>query len=161
MISKGFQTSQPQAVPQMSFPGAGNRNVNNLPLDNAGKRAWSFGLFDCLGDINTCCLACWCPCLAHAKNRRRLDHLNTHGIPDPNRNTVIGGDSLIFAIAEVACDMGWILQIATRKNIRQRYNIQGSSASDCCAPFCCQSCDLVQGSREIQLEEESFTIQNQ
>ncbi|CAA7268707.1 unnamed protein product [Cyclocybe aegerita] len=153
------QTAQPQPTVPMSIPGAGNRNVKNLPLDAEGKRDWSFGLLDCLGDISTCCLACWCPCLAHAQNRRRLDHLNATGMPDPNRDRIVAGDSLVYAIIEVACDMGWILQIATRNNIRQRYNIRGSAMGDCCAPFCCQACDLVQGSRELQLEEESFTIQ--
>ncbi|KAF9560042.1 PLAC8-domain-containing protein [Agrocybe pediades] len=148
---------QPQPTQQMILPpGGGNRNAKNLPVDSEGKRAWSFGLMDCFGDMNTCCLACWCPCLAHGRNRRRLDYLNQNGVPDPNRESVAGEDSVIYAIIEVACDMGWILQIGTRRNIRERYNIQGSGMSDCCAPFCCQACDLVQGSREIALEEESF-----
>ncbi|KIM42593.1 hypothetical protein M413DRAFT_444299 [Hebeloma cylindrosporum] len=147
---------QPQAVAPMAIAGGGNRNVKQLPYNNDGKRDWSFGLLDCLGDCNKCCLACCCPCLAHAQNRRRLDYLNTNGVPDPDRHRVTGQDSLLYALVEVACDMGWILQIGTRKNIRERYNIQGSSTSDCCAAFCCQSCDLVQGSRELQLEEDSF-----
>lgn len=58
------------------------------------------------------CLACWCPCLAHAQNRRRLDYLNINGVPDPNRNQITDKDSLLYAILEVACDMGWILQVS-------------------------------------------------
>jgi hypothetical protein len=58
------------------------------------------------------CLACWCPCLAHAQNRRRLDYLNTNGVPDPDRNRITGGDSVLYAVIEVACDMGWILQVS-------------------------------------------------
>ncbi|KAF8801119.1 PLAC8-domain-containing protein [Phlegmacium glaucopus] len=153
---KGTHSTQPVPVAEMTLPTPGNRNVLNLPLDSEGKRPWSFGLLSCLGDFNKCCLACWCPCLAHAQNRRRLEHLNTQGIPDPQREDIVVGDGLLYAVVELACDMGWILQIGTRRNIRERYNIQGSSAGDCCAAFCCQSCDLVQGSRELQLEEESF-----
>ncbi|KDR71148.1 hypothetical protein GALMADRAFT_159641 [Galerina marginata CBS 339.88] len=157
---KGPQNTQPEAMPPMVVPGAGNRNVHNLPYDNDGKRDWSFGILSCLGDVDTCCLACWCPCLAHGKNRRRLEYLNVNGVPDPDRNRVVaGGDSLLYACLEVACDVGWILQISTRENIRQRYNIRGNGATDCCAAFCCQMCDLVQGSRELQLEEESLAIQ--
>jgi Cys-rich protein (TIGR01571 family) len=47
-------------------------------------------------------------------------------------------------------------QINTRKNIRERYNIQGSAVSDCCVPLFCQTCGLVQTSREVQAEENSF-----
>ncbi|PPQ85919.1 hypothetical protein CVT25_014796 [Psilocybe cyanescens] len=152
-----LQSTQPQAGPQMVINGGGNRNALNLPVDNEGKRDWSFGLLDCFGDMNKCCLACWCPCLAHGQNRRRLQYLNVNGVPDPDRRRIIAeGDSILYACIEVACDMGWILQIETRRNIRNRYNIRGSGTSDCCAPFCCQSCDLIQGSRELELEEESF-----
>ncbi|KAF8972043.1 PLAC8 family-domain-containing protein [Flammula alnicola] len=148
---------QPQATAQMTIP-AGNKNVKGLPVDNEGKRDWSFGILDCFGDVNKCCLALWCPCFAHGQNRRRLEHLNQNGVPDPERHNVIVGDGLVYACIEVACDMGWILQIETRRNIRQRYNIRGSSGSDCFVPFCCTACDLVQGSRELQLEEDSFGV---
>ena len=63
------------------------------------------------------------------------------------------------------CNLDWFIlnygrgfQIATRKDIRERYRIRGTESSDFCAPFCCQWCDLVQGSRELQLEEESFDV---
>ena len=58
------------------------------------------------------CLACWCPCFAHAQNRRRLDYLNTHGVPDPDRNQHTGGEALLYGIVEVACELGWILQVS-------------------------------------------------
>jgi len=134
----------------------GNRNVRNLPYDATGQREWSYGLLGCCGDIKTCCLASWCPCLAHARNRRRLAHLQTTGRPDPDRDGLCGPDGWLYGFVEVACDMGWILQIGTRGDIRARYNIRGSGGGDCMAAFCCQPCDLVQGSREIELEEDSF-----
>jgi hypothetical protein len=57
------------------------------------------------------CCACWCPCLLHARNRRRLDHLNTQGLPDPHRDQFVVKDSWVYALIEVACDAGWILQV--------------------------------------------------
>ncbi|KAF9480727.1 PLAC8-domain-containing protein [Pholiota conissans] len=147
--------SQLQPTPQMTI-GAGNRNAKGLPVDADGKRDWSFPLFGCLGDMSKCCWACWCPCIIHSQTRRRLDHLNRNGVPDPNPDKKINGDSVVYALIEAAFDMGWVLQIATRKDIRTRYNIRGSATSDCCTPFCCTACDLVQGAREVELEELSF-----
>ena len=57
------------------------------------------------------CLATWCPCLAHAQNRRRVDHLNTQGYPDPRRNDIVAGDSVLYAVLDVMWDMGWVLQV--------------------------------------------------
>ncbi|EAU82268.2 hypothetical protein CC1G_08880 [Coprinopsis cinerea okayama7 len=150
----GVYTQPPPTAPMNM--GGGNRNVRGLPYDANGQREWSHGLLGCFGDIKTCCLASWCPCLAHARNRRRLHHLETTGQPDPDRDGLCGPDGWLYTCLEVACDMGWILQIGTRAAIRQRYNIRGSDGGDCMAAFCCQACDLVQGSRELELEEDSF-----
>jgi len=40
----------------MSISRGDNRNVRGLPYDAEGKREWSNGLFDCLGDVDTCAL---------------------------------------------------------------------------------------------------------
>ncbi|KAF9037082.1 PLAC8 family-domain-containing protein [Panaeolus papilionaceus] len=150
---------QPAPTTEMSIPDVrrGHRNVLNLPYDADGKRDWGVSLFGCLSDISTTCLACWCPCLAHAKNRRRLDYLNRHGAPDPQRHRILGSEEgVAYLFLDCMCNMGFILQVATRRNIRERYNIAGSNFSDFMVPFCCQQCDIVQGSRELELEEEAF-----
>ncbi|KIJ90698.1 hypothetical protein K443DRAFT_116247, partial [Laccaria amethystina LaAM-08-1] len=64
-----------------SVPGGGNRNALNLPVEAEGKRNWSHGLCDCLGDMNTCALS-----------RRRLDYLKAHGTPDPQRGNRCSSD---------------------------------------------------------------------
>ncbi|KAF8996340.1 PLAC8 family-domain-containing protein [Cyathus striatus] len=153
-----YQDKQPQPVQPMSIEG-GNKNAKNLPVGPDGKRDWSFGLFGCCGDMGACCLGTWCPCLLHARNKRRLEHLNTQGTPHPNRHDVCNGDSCVYGLIEVAFDMGWILQIGTRGAIRERYQIRGSTGSDCMAAMCCGICDLVQGHRELELEENSFSGQ--
>ncbi|KAJ2927822.1 hypothetical protein H1R20_g1017, partial [Candolleomyces eurysporus] len=150
-----YNQQQPQGTAPMSVSG-GNKNALNLPVGPDGQRDWSHSLFGCFGDMRTCCLAAWCPCLAHARNKRRLDHLQRTGQPDPDRDGLCGPDGWLYACLEAACDVGWILQIQTRGEIRNRYNIRGGGGGDCMTAFCCQPCDLVQGSREIELEEESF-----
>jgi hypothetical protein len=47
----------------------------------------------------------------HGRNLRRLEHLNTHGLPDPRRDQYVVRDSLVYGVIELACDMGWILQV--------------------------------------------------
>jgi Cys-rich protein (TIGR01571 family) len=36
------------------------------------KRGWKHGLFDCFGDMGTCCVACWFPCVTYGQNRQQL-----------------------------------------------------------------------------------------
>ncbi|KIL64765.1 hypothetical protein M378DRAFT_162920 [Amanita muscaria Koide BX008] len=49
-----------------------------------------------------------------------------------------------------------IVQISNRSAIRTRYNIDGGCCSDCCTAWCCTLCELVQESREIELEERAL-----
>jgi Cys-rich protein (TIGR01571 family) len=44
-----------------------------------------------------------------------------------------------------------------RGSTRMRYNIEGGSLSDCCIALFCAPCELVQQSRELDLEEGSLT----
>ncbi|EDR01540.1 uncharacterized protein LACBIDRAFT_310869 [Laccaria bicolor S238N-H82] len=125
----------------MSVSGGGNRNALNLPLDAEGKRDWSYGLCECFGDMDTC----------------RLDYLEAHGTPDPQRGNRCTSDGFFYTCIDFTCNMGWVFQIATRARmpVRQCYSIRGSSSEDFWTAFFCHSCDLVQGSRELQVEEDS------
>jgi len=60
----------------------------------------------------TGCLACWCPGVIHAQNRRRVEYLNVHGIPEPERKRLFGTDSILYALLECCGHMGWILQVS-------------------------------------------------
>lgn len=62
--------------------------------------------------LSTGCLACFCPALIHAQNRRRVNYLNTHGVPDPERERLCGTDSLLYGLLEACFHMGWILQVS-------------------------------------------------
>ncbi|PFH45932.1 hypothetical protein AMATHDRAFT_92395, partial [Amanita thiersii Skay4041] len=145
----------PAPVQGMTVMPGGNRNAKNMPVGPDGKREWSYDLLDFTSACSTCCLAMYCPCIVHAQNKRRLQHLNEHGTPHPERGDICSSDSWTYFCIEALCDASWILQIATRGAIRERYNIRGSSGDDCVAAFCCGACDLTQGSRELELEEMS------
>ncbi|KAF5383065.1 hypothetical protein D9615_004825 [Tricholomella constricta] len=139
---------QPVATQGMVVTG-GNRNAKNLPVDREG-REWSNGLFDCCNDAGTCVLSWFCPCVVYSRNRRRLEHLEGKGTPDPEQGGCFSGACWVH------CCAGWTLQIESRAKVRSRYGIKGDSWSDCCAIFWCAPCALTQESQEIKLEEQSF-----
>ena len=62
--------------------------------------------------LSTGCLAFACPALIHAQNRRRVNYLNTHGVPDPERERLFGTDSIAYSLLECCCHMGWVLQVS-------------------------------------------------
>lgn len=145
--------TQPRGTAPMQV--GGNRNAKNRPIGSDGKRDWSHGLFDCFGSCGTCCMAVWCPCIVYGKNKQRLGNLSTHGTPRPGGGDAIDGSCCVY------CGLGlfgiaWVLQIGSRGETRNRYNIRGGTCGDCCSAWCCAPCALTQEHREIELEEHSF-----
>ncbi|KAF8811653.1 PLAC8-domain-containing protein [Phlegmacium glaucopus] len=133
---------------------AGNRNANNVPMGPDG-REWSNGLCGCFGDFGTCIVA-WCfPCITYGQVKRRYEHLNSKGYPDPDNGGCCSSDCLIHGCL-TSCGFGWVLQMGTRSSIRGRYSIKGGSCGDCCTALCCTPCELVQESRELELEERTY-----
>lgn len=43
-----------------------------------------------------------------------------------------------------------------RSDIRERYNIKGSAAADCCTSWCCLPCSIEQQYRELEVEEKTI-----
>ncbi|KAJ6491132.1 PLAC8-domain-containing protein [Mycena sanguinolenta] len=153
-MQQPYQSQQPMPTMGMQV-GGGNRNAAGKPLDSNGKREWSHGLCGCFEDFGTCCYACWCPCIVHGKNTQRLGHLNSNGRPDGDGGSCCSGSCFGYCLL-ASCGLQWILQCSARGDTRQRYGIDGGGCGDCCTTFCCSLCDLVQVSREIELEEKSF-----
>jgi len=83
--------------------GGGDRNVLRVLVEDDGLRKWSYGMRDCFADRRTCmcglwstiyrflwypnslanlgCLSFCCCCYVYSRNKRRFDHLETHGTP--------------------------------------------------------------------------------
>ncbi|KAJ7623595.1 PLAC8-domain-containing protein [Roridomyces roridus] len=150
-----YVSQQPMPTMGMQASG-GNRNALNRPLDSNGKRGWSHGLCGCFDECGTWCCACWCPCVVHGKNKQRLRHLTDKGTPDPTGGDCCSGACWGHCMLNVVAGLGCILACMNRGDARSRYNIDGGCCGDCCASWCCHSCDLTQVSREIELEEKSF-----
>ncbi|KAF8526559.1 PLAC8 family-domain-containing protein [Hysterangium stoloniferum] len=134
----------------------GNRNALNKPFNGSGEREWSYSLFDCFGDASTFLIS-WCfPCVVYSQNKSRYEHLEQKGFPHPSSGDSISGDCFLYACLTGCCCLGSLLQMSTRGNIRRRYRIEGGSCEDCLAALCCIPCELTEGSRELELEEQSM-----
>ncbi|KAF8891484.1 PLAC8 family-domain-containing protein [Gymnopilus junonius] len=136
--------------------GGGNRNAKNLPVSPDG-REWSEGLCGCCGDAGTCIVATCCPCITYSHVKRRYEHLNDKGYPDPEHGGGICNSDCFVHGCLTYFGFGWVMQMSNRGNIRGRYNVKGGTCGDCCTALWCTPCELTQESRELDLEEASFS----
>ncbi|KAF5386273.1 hypothetical protein D9757_008591 [Collybiopsis confluens] len=159
--SQATITSQPPRKVNMNLKEIkGSRNGRQMPVDLREKRDWSSRLFGCStgGDTetDTCCMACFCPCIVYGRNKTRLDHLSNHGLPEPEGGTTGGECAAHALVTSLFCMAGCAMQAPLRSTIRDRYSIRGSGAGDLCTSICCYPCALTQEHIEISAEENSF-----
>ncbi|KAI0249606.1 PLAC8 family-domain-containing protein [Lactifluus subvellereus] len=133
----------------------GNKNALNREIGADGKREWSFGLLDCFNACGLCCWATWCPCVVYCKSKQRLRSLQDHGVPLSGDGERYNNDCCIYGLLNIP-GYGWVLQIKTRSDIRNRYGIRGDTTGDCLASCLCNPCALTQERRELELEERSL-----
>jgi len=144
---------QPQLHPGMSVTPNAPREP---PVQSLEGREWTYGLFDCFGDCKTCCLSCWCPCIAYSKISMRHEYLASHGVPHPTN----GGSAcppsarcVLFSLMALNFCSTCAFVFPLRSAIRARYNIRGDDSEDCLSSWCCTPCALTQTSRELRIEE--------
>jgi len=144
---------QPGGMPQMNA--GGNRNALNKPYNAQGQREWSHSTFSCCEEAGTCLFSWCCSCFAYGKNTSRLKHLQANGHPHPQGGEMVNSDCCVY-LALLYCGIPCLVSMGIRKEIRGRYNIEGSGGSDFLCSWCCVPCQLTQESRELSLEERSF-----
>jgi len=81
--------------------------------------------------------------------------LQDHGAPLQGGGERYSDDCWIYGLLNIP-GYGWVLQINTRSDIRNRYGIRGDTTGDCLASCLCNPCTLTQERREIELEEQSL-----
>jgi Cys-rich protein (TIGR01571 family) len=121
--------------------------------------------------------ATFCPCILYSQNGSRLNHLAYQGSPHPSGGDAFTGACFgytVTACVGVSCFLQVRLSVPIgsrcqnlittqsiqRGNTRARYRISGNGCTDLLAACCCHICDLVQESREIELEENSYGKQS-
>ena len=72
------------AQQQMNMPPQGAAQAYEKHGSSGVPNSWTFGLFDCFSPFGTCCLSCWCPCIAfgrtHAREQGEIDPSGINGM---------------------------------------------------------------------------------
>jgi len=137
----------------------GNRNAAGCPIGPDGKRSWSFGLFNCFSRCDLCFWSSWCPCVVFSKNKQRLHSLQQRGTPLAGDGETFDGHCAIYGGINILTCYGWIMQLRSREEVRERYGIRGGPFEDLLSSCIFRACALTQERREIELEEGSFQQQ--
>jgi len=114
--------------------------------------SWSFGLFECFSPKDTCCLACFCPCIMNGKI---YDHIR-------NDNAESNGINLQCFLYALLLPSGFntLLSCVNRGSVREKYGIEGNEARDCAIAWCCSCNAMVQEYNELILRETGVNPQN-
>ncbi|KAL2912332.1 hypothetical protein HK105_208179 [Polyrhizophydium stewartii] len=119
----------------MSYNAQPQMGVYSAP---AKKTEFTHGLFDCFGDIGTCFLACFCPCVVYGQNQQRAH----------NKDGCFMDCCIYYCAAEFGCHS--CIGCYGRGQVRERSNVaNGSSVGDCCVHICCTPCALTQEKRDL------------
>eukprot|EP01012_Entosiphon_sulcatum_P022997 TRINITY_DN2797_c0_g1_i2.p2 TRINITY_DN2797_c0_g1~~TRINITY_DN2797_c0_g1_i2.p2 ORF type:complete len:114 (+),score=18.86 TRINITY_DN2797_c0_g1_i2:49-390(+) len=95
---------------------------------------WDTGLLECGADVKICLVSWCCGCCQVAHQRAALE----------SRECSFG-DSILVFLCPLCC------QVKTRGEVREKYGIEGSALSDCCASYYCMPCAIAQQHRQLQM----------
>ncbi|GAA97606.1 uncharacterized protein L969DRAFT_48896 [Mixia osmundae IAM 14324] len=141
-------TQQPRPMGSML---AANHNVQGLPRDVVGKRAWTFGLCS-RRTLSSCCLPCLCPCIVYGQVQGRYDALKTTNQPSES-NEAINPPCLLWCLLSIVIPPNCIFLPNQRAQVASRYDIRIDGVNEIVLSLCCTPCVLSQTDQELRLEE--------
>ncbi|GAY47018.1 cell number regulator 2 [Citrus sinensis] len=123
-------------------PPLASRLANTTTSNNAiasAPKPWSTGLCDCCDDVSSCCLTCWCPCVAFGRIAEIVDR----------GSTSCGVSGSLYAIILCLTGCSCLYSCFYRSKLRGQYFLEESPCTDCCIHCCCEECSLCQEYREL------------
>merc|ERR1711982_260329 len=103
----------------------------DLPTPEFKMSDWKNSMLGCFGNRGTCCCVSWCyPCAVY----RDAEALNKSGL----------------LCGLLSCIVPCIPTMLLRSEAREKYGIEGSTAGDAVAAFCCTPCVQCQVGNEIE-----------
>ncbi|XP_052134718.1 cell number regulator 10-like [Oryza glaberrima] len=126
----------------MFYPAPPMERVVSCRMAPAAGGAWTTALCDCADDCNTCCMACWCPCIPVGQIAEIVDR----GSSSCALNAVLY--CLVLHVSAGMCQ--WVYSCAYRARLRAAYDLPETPCSDCLVTFCCQTCSIAQMHRELK-----------
>ncbi|KAK5662344.1 hypothetical protein OQA88_8254 [Cercophora sp. LCS_1] len=123
-----------------------SEHVNHKSPESS--RPWSNAFFGCFAPIDLCLIS-WCvPCVTFGKTHHRLHKsANLEGYEPVNTSCLLLWGSGCFGLH-------WVPMSMQRREIRERYSLQGNCLTDIATACCCGVCDLVQQEKEVALLSE-------
>ncbi|KAL8161969.1 hypothetical protein V2J09_013458 [Rumex salicifolius] len=115
---------------------------------------WSTGLFDCFSDMDSCCLVCWCPCVAFGRMAVIIDEACCCS----GAFCCLQSFALcLSAVAQVAAPSASTPDVKRlyytyqyRSKLKENLNIPASCCADYCTHCWCKPCAICQEYRELQ-----------
>jgi Cys-rich protein (TIGR01571 family) len=125
---------QPGMIPPQHYVAP----TQSLPPPNSGT--WTTGICGCCEEIESCCWAFWCPCVAFGRIVEILDQGST---------ACLTGGAIFYLIHQHTC-CGALYSCGYRTKLRQKYGLPEEPCNDCCTDCFCLPCSLAQQTRELQ-----------
>lgn len=75
----------------------------------------------------------------------------------PNQLTI---QCCLYALLSY-CGLHWVLLMLKRGELRERFEIEGSTGQDCAEAYFCPCCTLVQNEKEVEKRSASVRTQTQ
>jgi len=125
--------------------------------------SWSDGICDCFSDWESCCLACWCPCIRWGLTLQRAG-LWTFALATaiyfilrvginlfywPDVMYAMGPPGIPISLATVMFIALVCISMYYRQKIREKHSIHGSVVEDCLCHTFCSCCAVAQEARHI------------
>ncbi|XVF85413.1 hypothetical protein PTKIN_Ptkin17bG0116100 [Pterospermum kingtungense] len=122
---------------QSSMPNGSVYTSSGQPQDEA---PWSVGFCDCLSDMKTCCIACWCPCITFGQIAEIVD----------KGSTSCGASGALYTLIMFITGCPCLYSCFYRSKLRKQYMLKGGGCGDCMLHCFCETCALTQEYRELK-----------
>ncbi|KAJ6772035.1 DUF614 FAMILY PROTEIN-RELATED [Salix koriyanagi] len=115
------------------------RRLNNAS-HSLSSGPWSTSLCDCFSDLNSCCLTCWCPCIAFGRIAEIVDR----------GSTSCGMSGTLYTLILCLTGCSCFYSCFYRSKLRGQFFLEESPCTDCCVHCFCEECALCQEYRELK-----------
>ncbi|KAK8016974.1 plac8 family [Apiospora rasikravindrae] len=114
-----------------------------MPSQQVQGGEWQNNLCNC-SPCESCLLGFCVPCLLVGKTADRMR--------DPTMQTadMLNSECLIHGTLTYLLGVGWVYAMLKRTEIRNRFDIPGSTLGDCCASYWCPCCAVIQQDNEVK-----------
>ncbi|KAG6671465.1 hypothetical protein I3842_16G004500 [Carya illinoinensis] len=135
----GFPVSTASIINQNNS-GSVRPTTASCDLNSHSPVPWSSGLCDCCDDVSSCCLTCWCPCVAFGRIAEIVDR----------GSTSCGVSGALYTLILCVTGCSCLYSCFYRSKLRGQYFLEESPCTDCCVHCFCQECALCQEYRELK-----------